>query len=314
MMLRKPPALANWLLDSLGYTRQNAALAGDLLEEFRNGRSAGWYWRQTLAVIAKGIGHNALALRFLIALFAGFAVQFGVVVSLWSLHYPGELHASGWVRFGAWALMQATLLFALQKWRIAWSGADLRTLCAAGGQFAAVALWSYCSCALTGPPLSRGLLAFNETFWLAMWILVLALIFDLAAPAAAEEIPEDYEPCLAIPQEEPVLTVALSGGRTILLSRNSLAESVFAAADQELIKVVFQRGRSLEFLRRAIWIGWHRTKSHISKPAEAITLSELSVLLKQVARTKCIEQSCVDANQRKSFWARLSRSFRGDPV
>ena len=51
MNFRKPPTLAAWLLDRLGYTRQNAALAGDLLEEFQAGRSSAWYWRQTWMVI-----------------------------------------------------------------------------------------------------------------------------------------------------------------------------------------------------------------------------------------------------------------------
>ena len=40
MNRRRPPKLATWLLDRLGYTHRNAALAGDLLEEFRSGRFA----------------------------------------------------------------------------------------------------------------------------------------------------------------------------------------------------------------------------------------------------------------------------------
>ena len=63
MSLRQPPALAAWLLDRLGYTRQNAALAGDLLEEYRSGRSPAWFWRQTLMVIVNGIGRNAVVLQ-----------------------------------------------------------------------------------------------------------------------------------------------------------------------------------------------------------------------------------------------------------
>jgi preprotein translocase subunit SecY len=45
----EPPSVATWLLKHLG--RRNDALAGDLLEEYRRGRSAAWYWRQVLTAI-----------------------------------------------------------------------------------------------------------------------------------------------------------------------------------------------------------------------------------------------------------------------
>ncbi|WP_263350706.1 hypothetical protein [Acidicapsa acidisoli] len=48
-----PPAVATWLLDHLCAER-NEALAGDLVEEYFGGRSAGWYWRQVMAAIAIG--------------------------------------------------------------------------------------------------------------------------------------------------------------------------------------------------------------------------------------------------------------------
>ncbi len=60
-MNRKPPALATWLLDKLGYARHSAGLTGDLLEEFRSGRSRAWFWRQTAIVIAKGTRRQAFS-------------------------------------------------------------------------------------------------------------------------------------------------------------------------------------------------------------------------------------------------------------
>jgi hypothetical protein len=48
-----PPVVATWLLDHLCAER-NEALAGDLVEEYFGGRSAGWYWRQVMAAIAIG--------------------------------------------------------------------------------------------------------------------------------------------------------------------------------------------------------------------------------------------------------------------
>jgi hypothetical protein len=55
---RKPPALATWMLDHLRSRGSNEALSGDLLEAFRTGRSAGWYWYQVIAAIAIARGRN----------------------------------------------------------------------------------------------------------------------------------------------------------------------------------------------------------------------------------------------------------------
>lgn len=59
MRERRPPALAAWLLDKLGHLEHNPALAGDLLEEFHNGRSRAWYCRQTALAIGAGAWQNA---------------------------------------------------------------------------------------------------------------------------------------------------------------------------------------------------------------------------------------------------------------
>ncbi len=46
---RQPPPIASWILDHLASGDQDEALAGDLLEHYRGGRSDSWYWRQVLA-------------------------------------------------------------------------------------------------------------------------------------------------------------------------------------------------------------------------------------------------------------------------
>jgi hypothetical protein len=48
MHRREPSPLATWMLEHLTSGERDEALAGDLLEEYRSGRSDGWYWRQVL--------------------------------------------------------------------------------------------------------------------------------------------------------------------------------------------------------------------------------------------------------------------------
>lgn len=65
----QPPAAATWLLNKFGCT--NDALKGDLVEEYGQGRSIAWYWRQVLIAIAVGFSteiraHKLLALRAII--------------------------------------------------------------------------------------------------------------------------------------------------------------------------------------------------------------------------------------------------------
>ena len=51
MTTKKPPRLAAFLLQ---VATADEALAGDLEEEYRAGRSRAWYWRQVMATIAVG--------------------------------------------------------------------------------------------------------------------------------------------------------------------------------------------------------------------------------------------------------------------
>jgi hypothetical protein len=54
MTPRIPPRMATWLLKHLGPDYRNESLAGDLFEEFQQGRTRAWYWRQTAAAILIG--------------------------------------------------------------------------------------------------------------------------------------------------------------------------------------------------------------------------------------------------------------------
>jgi hypothetical protein len=98
MNLRKPPTLATWLLDRLGYTRENPALAGDLLEEFQSGRSPAWYWHQTWMVILKTPGRKHIAGLSAKALLSGYAAQVLVVYCLWRFLTLPKVHSAfGWI-------------------------------------------------------------------------------------------------------------------------------------------------------------------------------------------------------------------------
>jgi hypothetical protein len=54
-----PPRVATWIFEYLRPSGCDDALAGDLLEEFRSGRSAGWYWLQIIAALAVEWGQRA---------------------------------------------------------------------------------------------------------------------------------------------------------------------------------------------------------------------------------------------------------------
>src|ERR1700761_5975660 len=58
MKLKDPPKFAVWLLEHLPFGSKNEALAGDLLEEFRRGRSVVWYWRQALMAVVLGLAND----------------------------------------------------------------------------------------------------------------------------------------------------------------------------------------------------------------------------------------------------------------
>lgn len=84
MSHRRPPRLATWLLDRFGFARNNPPLTGDLLEEFENGRSSAWYWRQTLVAISIGSVRNVRRCwRPLTGTIIGWAAQAGVAFFLW---------------------------------------------------------------------------------------------------------------------------------------------------------------------------------------------------------------------------------------
>ena len=76
----KPPRFPNWLLEHLAISGRAEALVGDLLEEFRAGRSKSWYWRQAFSAIAIGC-FREVAAHLNVLVFA----------AIWSMLTPGWL-------------------------------------------------------------------------------------------------------------------------------------------------------------------------------------------------------------------------------
>jgi hypothetical protein len=110
MKSSEPPALATWLLEHIRFSNTDEALAGDLLEEFTQGRSGAWYWRQVLLAIVVGFGkevriHWILTIR---ATIIGLAVSTGASMLLHflilALRKNGIIELDSVPRFVPWAL------------------------------------------------------------------------------------------------------------------------------------------------------------------------------------------------------------------
>jgi hypothetical protein len=115
MSPRRPPRLANWLLDRFGVERRNPPLTGDLLEEFRNGRSAAWFWRQTLVVIFKGLGRNLRVFwQTWTGILGGWGAQAVIASALWRSHFPPQLPTI----IGAIAAAALSIKSARDLWRL----------------------------------------------------------------------------------------------------------------------------------------------------------------------------------------------------
>lgn len=62
---QQPPLVATWLAQRLISGPRRESLLGDLIEQYRQGRSGIWYWRQVLAAILVGTAHDLGARKML---------------------------------------------------------------------------------------------------------------------------------------------------------------------------------------------------------------------------------------------------------
>ncbi len=85
MSSRTAPRAATWLLDRLGGGSRFEPLIGDLLEQFEQGRSRLWYWRQTVGALAIDA---VRALRLHAPSFIGAVVVGCALIRLWDAGFP----------------------------------------------------------------------------------------------------------------------------------------------------------------------------------------------------------------------------------
>ncbi len=306
MSLRQPPRLATWLLDLLGYTRQNAALAGDLLEDFRLGRSAAWFWRQALMVIVNGAARNIGGMEsYLAAVVAGFAVQVPATYALWLLQVPREVHGFWLDAAAAVALLAAFVaLSAAKSATVGKASSDLRRQISeapsGSRERRTLAAWisfdnfvtyllCYCAFALFYRRLTLSELLFVQMEWLLLFVVVTLVqsIFAGKPKDATAQTPVNW------PSQELSLPVTLSDGRTVLLRPETLTQSA-AGEDAELAGALFRRAAPVEVIRRAIWLGSARDYLRkLSQPEERTThtVGELEALIDEAARTEHVENA-----------------------
>lgn len=122
----KPPALATWMLEHLVLGRDSEVLAGDLLEEFKHRRSAGWYWRQVLVAIFVGLSKE-LRCQWQAA---GFALIWTIVADTalkYLYHNPQYRPLLGWAIKHDWpqSSFYFTGLELAPQFLIVWTGLGL---------------------------------------------------------------------------------------------------------------------------------------------------------------------------------------------
>ena len=120
MKRTEPPSLATWILEHLTSGDRDEAIAGDLLEVFRGGRSNGWYWRQVATACAVS-WFTSLRARLSLLIFAcawsmlapGWKVFINEIESLQVFEKISQLLGSFWIipAFVGWLVLNSTFLW-----------------------------------------------------------------------------------------------------------------------------------------------------------------------------------------------------------
>jgi hypothetical protein len=123
MKRMEPPQLAVWMLEHLTPVERDEALAGDLLEVFRAGRSTNWYWRQVLAACAVSWYESLRARGSLLT----FALLWSMMSPTWNslcirLENGNPIPDRLWFISGPLWLIPALLLWTILHSLFLWTG------------------------------------------------------------------------------------------------------------------------------------------------------------------------------------------------
>lgn len=153
---QQPPRVATWLAQHLMCGPRRESLLGDLIEQYRQGRSGIWYWRQVLAAILVGTVHDLAAQKMLAlrALMIGWTLYY---LFSFPVTWAGSM-AEDWL--GHNVIRCAPDSFSCQFWR---------------NQFS-VELLIYVAAAVSGGIVAR----LHRKYWVAMLSLYAAsvLLFE----------------------------------------------------------------------------------------------------------------------------------------
>ena len=107
----QPPRFASWLLTRFASGPQSESMMGDLVEQYRSGRSAAWYWRQVVSAVLAGAGrdlrtHKLLTLR---AVAFGSLLYFLLSFPVNWLSVAARVRVIGWLaetgRYSYWSVL-----------------------------------------------------------------------------------------------------------------------------------------------------------------------------------------------------------------
>lgn len=124
MSRTQPPRIATWMLEHSAQPENYDALAGDLLEEFRAGRSSGWYWRQAISASAVGWLTRFNARRLALV----FALLWSTLAPAWAALIDRVQHMTGlreqiWRMDGPFSTLSVFLVWFLLNMVFLWTGA-----------------------------------------------------------------------------------------------------------------------------------------------------------------------------------------------